>query len=52
MLMVLWTVYTSDYPLPGTSVIVERARSGVKTGAIILMHDSGGDRSETIARYL
>ena len=36
MLMVLWTVDTNDY-----------LRLGVP--AIVLMHDAGGDRSETIA---
>jgi peptidoglycan/xylan/chitin deacetylase (PgdA/CDA1 family) len=49
MLMVLWTVDTSDYTMPGTDVIVDRALAGAKPGAIILMHDAGGDRSETVA---
>ena len=50
MLMILWTVDTSDYELPGC-----RRRSSTgrwpapSPGAIILMHDAGGDRSETIA---
>jgi peptidoglycan-N-acetylglucosamine deacetylase len=49
LLMVLWSVDTGDYTLPGTAAIVERALAGAKPGAIILMHDAGGDRSETIA---
>jgi peptidoglycan/xylan/chitin deacetylase (PgdA/CDA1 family) len=49
MLMVLWTVDTSDYQAPGTSVIVQRALAGAKAGAIILLHDAGGNRSETVA---
>jgi peptidoglycan/xylan/chitin deacetylase (PgdA/CDA1 family) len=49
MLMILWTVDTSDYQLPGTSVIVHRALAGARPGAIILMHDAGGNRSETVA---
>ncbi|MFZ0091467.1 MAG: polysaccharide deacetylase family protein, partial [Solirubrobacteraceae bacterium] len=49
MLMVLWTVDTSDYELPGASVIVHRVLAGARPGAIILMHDAGGNRSETIA---
>jgi peptidoglycan-N-acetylglucosamine deacetylase len=49
MLMILWTVDTSDYTLPGTDAIVQRALQGAKPGAIILMHDAGGDRSETVA---
>ena len=49
MLMVMWTVDTSDYREPGTSSIVHTALSGAQPGAIILMHDAGGQRSETIA---
>jgi peptidoglycan/xylan/chitin deacetylase (PgdA/CDA1 family) len=49
MLMVLWSVDTADYTLPGTEAIVQRALAGAKPGAIILMHDAGGNRTETIA---
>ncbi|MGH2879470.1 MAG: polysaccharide deacetylase family protein [Solirubrobacteraceae bacterium] len=49
LLMILWSVDTGDYSLPGTEAIVARALEGAKPGAIILMHDAGGDRSETIA---
>jgi peptidoglycan/xylan/chitin deacetylase (PgdA/CDA1 family) len=49
MLMVLWTVDTSDYRRPGISQIVKSAVAGAKPGAIILMHDAGGDRAETVA---
>jgi peptidoglycan/xylan/chitin deacetylase (PgdA/CDA1 family) len=49
LLMVLWSVDTGDYTLPGAGAIVQRALAGAKPGAIILMHDGGGDRSETIA---
>lgn len=49
MLMVLWSVDTGDYERPGVQTIVQRALAGAKPGAIILMHDAGGDRSETIA---
>jgi peptidoglycan/xylan/chitin deacetylase (PgdA/CDA1 family) len=49
LLMILWSVDTADYTKPGTKTIVERALAGAKPGAIILMHDAGGDRSETIA---
>jgi peptidoglycan/xylan/chitin deacetylase (PgdA/CDA1 family) len=49
MLMVLWTVDTSDYRRPGVSAIVSSAVSGARPGAIILMHDAGGDRAETVA---
>lgn len=49
LLMVLWSTDTSDYTLPGVPAIVHSALSGAHPGAIILMHDAGGDRSETIA---
>jgi peptidoglycan/xylan/chitin deacetylase (PgdA/CDA1 family) len=48
MLMVLWTVDTSDYTEPGLAAIVQRAVSGARPGAIILLHDAGGNRSETV----
>jgi peptidoglycan-N-acetylglucosamine deacetylase len=49
MLMVLWSVDTSDYGRPGVKAIVRRALAGAKPGAIILLHDGGGDRSQTVA---
>ena len=49
MLMVLWTVDTNDYQLPGVSAIVHSALSGARPGAIILMHDAGGNRAQTVA---
>jgi peptidoglycan-N-acetylglucosamine deacetylase len=49
LLMVLWSDDTSDYARPGVAVIVQRALAGAHPGAIILMHDGGGDRSQTIA---
>ena len=48
LLMVLWSVDTGDYQQPGTGVIVERALAGAHPGAIILMHDGGGTRTQTI----
>jgi len=49
MLMVLWTVDTDDYLRPGVPAIVHRALAGARPGAIILMHDGGGNRAQTIA---
>jgi peptidoglycan/xylan/chitin deacetylase (PgdA/CDA1 family) len=48
LLMVLWSADTGDYQLPGAGLIVQRALAGAHPGAIILMHDGGGNRSETI----
>jgi len=49
MLMVLWTVDTNDYRRPGVPAIVNAAVDGARPGAIILLHDAGGDRSQTVA---
>jgi peptidoglycan-N-acetylglucosamine deacetylase len=49
MLMVLWTVDTNDYRRPGVKAIVRSAISGARPGAIILLHDAGGNRAETVA---
>ncbi len=49
MLMVLWTIDTNDYRQPGISAIVNSILSGARPGAIVLMHDAGGTRSETVA---
>jgi peptidoglycan/xylan/chitin deacetylase (PgdA/CDA1 family) len=49
MLMTLWSVDTRDGTRPGTPAIVRGALSAARPGAVILMHDGGGDRSETIA---
>ena len=48
MLMVLWSVDTDDYEQPGVAAIVQRALAGAHPGAIILMHDAGGTRTETV----
>jgi peptidoglycan-N-acetylglucosamine deacetylase len=49
LLMVLWSTDTSDYTLPGVRAIEQSALAGAHPGAIILMHDAGGNRQETIA---
>ena len=49
MLMVLWSVNPQDYYRPGARKIVSRTLAGVHPGAIVLMHDGGGDRSQTVA---
>ncbi|HVX20199.1 MAG TPA: polysaccharide deacetylase family protein [Acidimicrobiales bacterium] len=44
-----WDVDPSDYLRPGTSVIVQRVLGALHPGAIIGMHDGGGNRSQTVA---
>jgi peptidoglycan/xylan/chitin deacetylase (PgdA/CDA1 family) len=48
MLMVMWTVDSEDYLRPGVATIVHNVVSAARPGAIILMHDAGGDREETV----
>jgi peptidoglycan/xylan/chitin deacetylase (PgdA/CDA1 family) len=47
---VLWTIDTRDWTRPGTKRII-RAATGpaVKAGSIVLLHDGGGDRTQTVA---
>jgi peptidoglycan-N-acetylglucosamine deacetylase len=49
MLMILWSTDTRDFARPGVPTIVQSALAGAHPGAIILLHDGGGDRSQTIA---
>jgi peptidoglycan/xylan/chitin deacetylase (PgdA/CDA1 family) len=49
LLMVLWSVDAGDYLRPGAHLIVRHVLAGARPGAIILLHDAGGDRSQTIA---
>ncbi len=48
MKSVLWDVDTSDWSRPGTGTIRSRI-GGAGPGSIILMHDGGGSRSQTVA---
>ncbi|GAA1722182.1 hypothetical protein GCM10009745_84070 [Kribbella yunnanensis] len=47
--LVLWTIDSRDWSKPGPAVIEKRVLGGVKSGSVILMHDGGGNRSQTIA---
>ncbi|MGW6194575.1 polysaccharide deacetylase family protein [Kribbella sp. NPDC055110] len=49
MQQVLWDVDPQDWARPGTPAIVQRALAGAHPGAIILMHDGGGNRAQTVA---
>ncbi|MFJ5116865.1 polysaccharide deacetylase family protein [Kitasatospora sp. NPDC088548] len=44
-----WTVDPTDWAEPGADVITSRVLKGVRPGAIVLNHDGGGDRSQTVA---
>jgi peptidoglycan/xylan/chitin deacetylase (PgdA/CDA1 family) len=44
-----WDVDPTDWARPGTGAIYSRVVGGARPGSIILQHDGGGDRSETLA---
>jgi peptidoglycan/xylan/chitin deacetylase (PgdA/CDA1 family) len=50
-----WTVDTEDWTTPGTRVIVDHVEAGAAPGVVVLSHDAGGDRSQSVRalkRYL
>ena len=48
-LVVLENIDPQDWARPGTDVIINRVKQQRRDGNIILLHDGGGDRSETLA---
>nr|WP_202421349.1 bifunctional polysaccharide deacetylase/glycosyltransferase family 2 protein [Actinomadura rayongensis] len=48
-LVVLTDRDTEDWRRPGTAAIVDRAVAGTGGGAVVMLHDSGGDRAQTVA---
>jgi peptidoglycan/xylan/chitin deacetylase (PgdA/CDA1 family) len=47
--IVLWDVEPDDWTMPGPDVIATRVLDAARAGSIVVMHDGGGDRSETVA---
>ena len=46
---VLWDGSAADWNLPGVNVIVSKILHYARNGAIILLHDGGGNRAQTVA---
>ena len=46
---VLWDGSAEDWNLPGVNVIVSRILNYARNGAILLLHDGGGNRAQTVA---
>lgn len=46
--VVLWSVDPQDWARPGTGAIESRVLRTVRPGSVILMHDGGGNRSQTV----
>jgi len=51
MATVGWDVDPSDYAQPGVRTIVRRVLEQVRPGSIIISHDGGGPRAQTLAAY-
>lgn len=49
MSTILWDVDPQDWSRPGSSAIYDRVVTNARPGSIVIMHDGGGDRSETVA---
>ncbi|MEU9609571.1 polysaccharide deacetylase family protein [Streptomyces sp. NPDC048057] len=43
-----WTVDTLDWTEPGAGTIVSRVLDGAGPGVVVLSHDAGGDRSQSV----
>ncbi|MGX4688337.1 polysaccharide deacetylase family protein [Streptomyces sp. JNUCC 63] len=43
-----WTVDSLDWTTPGTGTIVERVEHGAGSGVVVLSHDAGGERTQTV----
>ncbi|WP_218037977.1 polysaccharide deacetylase family protein [Streptomyces lycii] len=43
-----WRMDIQDWTPPGAGELARRLRDGITPGAVVLMHDGGGDRSQTV----
>jgi peptidoglycan/xylan/chitin deacetylase (PgdA/CDA1 family) len=46
---VLWDVDPGDWARPGTDLITEVTVGRAGAGSVLLLHDGGGDRAQTVA---
>ncbi|MFG2054178.1 polysaccharide deacetylase family protein [Micromonospora sp. NPDC048930] len=44
-----WSVDPQDWNRPPAKTIIKRVESAARPGSVVLMHDAGGDRSQTMA---
>ena len=45
---VLWDIDTEDWKMPGAQAIHDAVLKNAHNGAVVLMHDGGGDRSQDV----
>ena len=48
MTSILWDVDPADWATPGAGAIYSRVTSAAHPGAIVVMHDGGGPRDQTV----
>ncbi len=48
---ILWSVDPNDWQTPGTQAIIDRVLGGARPGSIVLSHDAGGPRGQTLEAY-
>ncbi|WP_330240985.1 polysaccharide deacetylase family protein [Streptomyces sp. NBC_00525] len=46
---VLWDVEASDWTLPGADAIADSVLRQARDGSVVLLHDGGGERDQTVA---
>jgi peptidoglycan-N-acetylglucosamine deacetylase len=46
--LVMWDVEAEDWGMPGPDAIARRVLDGAQPGSVVLLHDGGGDRSQTV----
>ena len=46
---IVWSADSADFEKPGVEAIVANSLEGLRPGSIVLMHDGGGVRDQTIA---
>jgi peptidoglycan/xylan/chitin deacetylase (PgdA/CDA1 family) len=48
MVTALWDVDAGDWAAPGVGAVTHNVLSRVRPGSVVLMHDAGGDRAQTV----
>ncbi len=43
-----WQVAVGDWEPPGVDELVRRVETGIEPGGVLLLHDGGGDRTQTV----
>jgi len=46
--VVLWSIVPKDWEQPPAEIIARRVAAEIRPGAIVLLHDGGGDRRQTV----